>query len=228
MTKFIPAGDLKRHFNVTGHFYTLSVAGSEPLECRSVLEIMHKELDPPGEADAVFVMMNPGSSQPLVGTQHDIDSKQISNFKATTVPTKPDTTQYQVMRVMYCFGWKYVRVLNLSDLREAKSPQFAKRLKQLEPLALGGVHSVFAPQRSAELKRQLQRRAEGPVICAWGVGDFLEPLIQQAETALAGEPCVTGLPKPDQPGRYFHPLPTLQRDKVKWVSEMVKVLKARV
>lgn len=227
MAKFIPAGDLKRHFDVTGHFYTLSVDGSEPLECRSVLEIIHKELNPPGEADAVFVMMNPGSSQPLVETQHEIDSKRVSNFKATTVPTKPDTTQYQVMRVMHCFDWKHVRVLNLSDLREPKSPQFAKRLKQLEPLTRGEVHSVFAPQRAKELQRQLSRRQDGPIICAWGVGDFLDPLIQQAEVALAKEPGVTGLPKPGEPGRYFHPLPTLQRDKEKWVTEMVKLLESR-
>lgn len=39
---FVPASDLKRKYNVFGHFYSLEVPRIETLKCRSVLEITFK------------------------------------------------------------------------------------------------------------------------------------------------------------------------------------------
>ena len=45
--------------------------------------------------------MNPGSSQPLVPVDNRIHTGAVHELRVSLVPTKPDTTQYQVMRVMH-------------------------------------------------------------------------------------------------------------------------------
>src|ERR1700722_18843393 len=105
MVRFIPAEELKRKFDVFGHFYSVQVAPKKVVDCRSVLEIMEATHAPEKTAslstrkpDAVFIMMNPGSSRPLVEVNNHIRADAISDLRISLVPTKPDTTQYQVMR----------------------------------------------------------------------------------------------------------------------------------
>lgn len=134
MVEFIPADELKRKFGVFGHFYSVLVAPKNVVECRSMLEIVVSEYDPKTTAtlssrkpDAVFIMMNPGSSRPLTEVDNRIHAKAIHELPISLVPTKPDTTQYQVMRVMHHCEWRHVRVLNLSDLRCPQSSVFNSR-----------------------------------------------------------------------------------------------------
>jgi hypothetical protein len=176
-------------------------------------------------ADAVFVMMNPGSSKPLFEIEHLVDVNRTGVVGTALVPTKPDTTQYQIMRVMHEVGWTHVRVLNLSDLRDANSRSFAQRFPQLEQAADTSVHSIFARERAEELTAQLRRKPNAPVVCAWGVSDKLNPLIAKATTSLASTADVIGLAKPGQPGKYFHPLPSLQPRKEQWVIQMLEMLR---
>ncbi len=223
---FIPASQLKRQYSVIGHFYSLHVPGAEHLKCRSVLEIASRAARSKPMADAVFVMMNPGSSRPVSETDHVVRSDGISNMSATLVPTVPDTTQYQVMRIMHYTRWQYVRVINLSDLRDPKSDSFSQRYQQIERESGSAVHSVFSPQRAAELKRHLLRKPQGPIVCAWGVSDDLNSLIERATAVLSLEPAVIGLAKPGHPRKYFHPLPSLQSQKEHWVAQMMALLHA--
>jgi hypothetical protein len=72
MVRFISAEELKSKFGVFGHFYSVQVAPKKVAECRSVLEIVEATHAPQKtvalssrKPDAVFVMMNPGSSRPL-------------------------------------------------------------------------------------------------------------------------------------------------------------------
>ena len=218
---FIPASSLKLQYTVLGHFYSLNVPGTEPLKCRSVVEIRSKHARRGARADAVFVMMNPGSSRPVAETNHAVDAAQVAQMVAKLLPTVPDATQYQVMRVMHSMGWDRVRLLNLSDLRDPQSASFAERYVQLEQQAGSKVHSVFAPERSSELQKNLSRKSNAPIVCAWGVGDDLSPLTVRATSALACESSVVGLAKSGQPGRYFHPLPSLQRQKEQWLAQML-------
>lgn len=223
-TAFIPARHLKPHYRVEGHFYQLAVPGAEPLPCRSVLEITALEAGHPSPpADAIFVMMNPGSSKPIHATPQVVGCDHVAEMPAGLAATRPDTTQYQIMRVMHHAGWQRVRVINLSDLREPRSATFAQRYIALEKRDGGRAHSVFAPQRATELRRHLARTPQAPIVCAWGVGKRLDPLIAQATGALASD-ALTGLAKPDAPGKYFHPLPTLQRDKEQWVAGLLAQL----
>jgi hypothetical protein len=176
-------------------------------------------------ADAVFVMMNPGSSKPLVEIEHLVDLDRTGVMATALVPTKPDTTQYQIMRVMHEVGWTHVRVLNLSDLRDANSRSFAQRFPQLEQAADTSAHSIFAQERAEELTAQLRRKPNAPVVCAWGVSDKLDPLIAKATTRLASTADVIGLAKPGHPGKFFHPLPSLQVHKEQWVMQMLAMLR---
>ena len=225
--KFIPAKELKQQYSVLGHFYLLQMQGCAPEKCRSVLEIKAKTVSSNSKADAVFVMMNPGSSKPLEDILHKVSPVGISEMSARLVPTAPDTTQYQVMRVMYYSGWKNVRVINLSDLRNPKGSSFSKQYTELELKSGSTVHSIFSSQRSAELARHLSRQPNAPVVCAWGVSNSLSPLIERASAELAAESSVVGLEKPGHDGKFFHPLPSLQHHKEQWVVQMLDLLNAK-
>lgn len=221
---FIPASNLKLQYNVSGHFYSLHVLGTEVLKCRSVLEITSNAAEGKLMADAVFVMMNPGSSRPVVETDQAVTSDVISQMSTKFVPTVPDTTQYQVMRIMHYKGWQHVRVINLSDLRDPKSGSFSQRYVQLEKESGSTVHSIFSSQRSAELKHHLSRKPLGPIVCAWGVSDNLNSLIERASAILSLETAVTGFKKAGHSGKYFHPLPSMQIQKEQWVAQMLGIL----
>lgn len=225
---FIPAKDLKRQYSVLGHFYSLHALDSERLECRSVLEITSKDSESNPTADAIFVMMNPGSSRPVqeTGAELTVSSDGFAELSVQLVRTVPDTTQYQLMRVMHYSGWRHVRVLNLSDLRDPKSASFVRRYKLLERESGSTAHSLFSSQRLSELKRLLLREPGAPIICAWGVSDDLNPLIKRALAILASESEVTGLEKAGHPGKYFHPLPSIQSHRERWVNQILKLLHA--
>jgi hypothetical protein len=74
----------KQTYGVFGHFYSVELASKEVIECRSVLEITTKARIPKDHAelsalspDAVFIMMNPGSSRPWVEVNNRIRAKAI-------------------------------------------------------------------------------------------------------------------------------------------------------
>lgn len=227
MVDFIPAEALKGKFDVFGHFYSVQVASKRIVECRSVLEIV-EQAETPDETselsnrkpDAVFIMMNPGSSRPLVEVNNSIHSEAIHELPISLVPTKPDTTQYQVMRVMHYCEWRHVRVLNLSDLRCSKSGQFFKQFKGLEEEHLFDAHSVFSDRRTDELDLKLTSGIS--VIRAWGVSPHLDSLIDRCTLKLTKAKAVRGLVKEGTTSKFLHPLPSLQSQQVLWVNRMVE------
>jgi hypothetical protein len=229
MVKFIPAQELKDKFGVFGHFYTIEVAPKKVAECRSVLEIVEAAHAPTKtdalsrrKPDAVFIMMNPGSSRPLADVSNRIHAKLIHELPISLVPTKPDTTQYQVMRVMHYCKWRHVRVLNLSDLRCPKSVVFFKQFKGLEDDFSFDAHSVFSERRKDELALKLTNQNAIPVIRAWGVSPHLDPLIERCLSKLTRAKAVRGLMKDATTNKFFHPLPSLQTEQVLWVDQMVE------
>ncbi|TWT32585.1 hypothetical protein Enr8_23890 [Blastopirellula retiformator] len=230
MTPFLPAAELKKSYDIFGHFYTVAVSPDEVASCRSVLEIIDKRQTPGDvniicdrQPDAVFIMMNPGSSQPLVEVDNHIVADEISKLPISLVPTKPDTTQYQVMRVMRYCGWRHVRVLNLSDLRSPKSPVFIKTFERLEATCGYDAHSIFAPARQNELTKKLPKNRETPLVFAWGLSDKLSPLIARCLNAIPPQQNYTGLLAEGTADKYRHPLPTLQRDKETWFRNMIQL-----
>ena len=229
MVRFIPAGQLKDKYDVSGHFYTVEVAAGKVVACRSVLELVEKAFLPKEltrvsqrKPDAVFIMMNPGSSQPLVEVNNHVHARNIDKLPISLVPTKPDTTQYQVMRLMHYCDWHHVRVLNLSDLRCSKSIDFFKQFKQLEADESFDAHSIFSNQRKAELLSKLTQDAEIPVVRAWGLSQELDPLIERCLSKIGHHRQIRGLMKEGSLDKYLHPLPSLQKQKIEWVNRMVE------
>lgn len=227
MVRFIPAGELKKEYDVFGHFYSVELSPKRVVECRSVLEIVASDHAPKKRAaisnrkpDAVFIMMNPGSSRPLTEANNRIHAKAIHELPISLVPTKPDTTQYQVMRLMHYCEWQHVRVLNLSDLRCPKSGVFFRQFKELEEELLFDAHSVFSDLRKDELALKLIDGVS--VIRAWGVSPHLDSLIDQCTSQLTKATTVRGLMKEGTTNKYLHPLPSLQKQKESWVNRMVE------
>lgn len=229
MVRFIPAEELKNRYDVFGHFYSVEFSRNKFVECRSVLEIVEQAQTPDKmsvlakrKPDAVFIMMNPGSSRPLVDVKNRIAADELHELPISLVPTKPDTTQYQVMRLMHHCEWRHVRVLNLSDLRCSKSGEFFKQFKGLEDEASFDSHSVFSIRRKNELALKMTTDKTIAVICAWGVSAELDPLIERCTSRITKNKTIKGLLKAGTTNKFLHPLPSLQTQKIAWVNRMVE------
>ena len=167
-------------------------------------------------------MMNPGSSRPLIEVNNRIYADEVHDLSISLVPTKPDTTQYQVTRLMHYCEWRHVRILNLSDLRCSKSIEFFKQFKRLEEEHSFDSHSIFSDRRKDELTLKLTKDKTVPVICAWGLSSELDPLIERCVPSIIRNKTVMGLMKEGTTNKYLHPLPSLQKQKISWVNQMVK------
>ena len=156
--EFLYAAELKRRFICYGHFYEMVLMNGEREKCRSVLEIINTSMLPenPSEIsemmpDAVVIMMNPGSSHPVDINHIDGEiayPQSRASMRKDLVLTRPDNTQYQVMRVAVHKGWNHIRVLNLSDLRDPKSGSFLQKADSLAGIMGGHTHSIFCGERT--------------------------------------------------------------------------------
>ncbi len=237
-----PASELKKTFRCYGHFYRLHVEGIEPQLCRSVLEItslpreaVGAKSDPddlfssPDAArnlpDAVVIMMNPGSSRPI--EEGDADSLLTmplpADFQKPLVLTQPDNTQYQIMRIMVSRNWKHVRVLNISDLRDPKSPSFIAKTKVLGGIPSGAAHSLFSKVRKNEREQMLRRKPDAPLILGWGQDAGLIPLAKQCLCCIKGEKIIT-VPSGNDPVLTAHPSPMMQDKKEEWLKSILAAL----
>jgi predicted esterase len=220
MPEFTPAKILKQHYQVFGHFYQVELRGGEQVACRSVVEIVRRE-EIPALPDAIFIMMNPGSSEPLEPVQQLVKLRNLARMKVSLVATKSDPTQYQLMRLMQQMGWRYVRVLNLSDLINTRGAGFARQYNALESQTGFDSHSIFAEERKPELTQQLKRQRGAPIVLAWGLNVALDPLIHQCLNSIGHLEGITGLLVEGSKKKYRHPLPALQVQKQQWVTDMV-------
>jgi uncharacterized protein DUF1643 len=160
---------LRSHFDVTGYFY---VEPTHSYPCRKFLniKIKDKDQDIPEEPDLMVVMMNPGASVPLAGGD---DGRR-------EVPAAPDDTQDRIMKVMLAKGFKYARVLNLSDFRDQNSNTFKPMISTLD--ANFPEHTIFHSSRSAEFTLLFNSTVK--VIVGWGCDDKLARLASLAMTKL--------------------------------------------
>jgi hypothetical protein len=224
---FLYARELKTRFTCYGHFYELLLMNGERALCRSVLEIVDSSIAQSNpsdisemEPDVVVVMMNPGSSHPK--DIHHID-EQLEYPRAGTSPrkklvlTQPDNTQYQVMRVAVRRGWKHIRVLNLSDLRDPKSGSFLQKVDLLSAFVGGHVHSLFCSERADERAHAFKRKGNTPILLGWGQDPGLLPLAEQCMKCLEGEPICT-VTSAVHPLLNAHPSPMLQAKKLQWLE----------
>jgi hypothetical protein len=174
-------------------------------------------------------MMNPGSSHPI----EEGDTNSLLNmplpavFQKPLVLTQPDNTQYQIMRIMISMHWKHVRVLNISDLRDPKSPSFIARTQKLAAAHSSGTnHSLFCKTRTAECHTMLRRKPDAPIIIGWGQDSGLIPLAKQCLSCIEGEKIIT-VPAGNDPALTAHPSPMLQTKKEAWLEAILQALYIR-
>nr|WP_320145258.1 hypothetical protein [uncultured Anaeromusa sp.] len=237
MINFVYADELKKKYCVYGSFYNINFE-STTIECRRLLEIfsiqhLSREKSKSlqyhesflGSPDAVFIMMNPGSSKPLL--PHYIPPTFVHNdtlpekiLNNSLVITQPDNAQYQIMNVMNHKKWNHVRILNLSDIREAKSEHFFSQIKILTGL----LHSIFAPPRLYELQLALSPSVI-PVFAAWGRDKSLIPLATQCLSILPNDYTIKGVRKPGDDYRlYSYASPPPMKYKLKWLEQIEPLL----
>ncbi len=231
--EFLYAAELKKQFACYGHFYELALMNGDRAKCRSVLEIVDASIPQENpsdisemEPDVVVVMMNPGSSHPkeIYHIDEEIEyPKASASMRKELVLTQPDNTQYQVMRVAVSKGWKHIRVLNLSDLRDPKSGSFLQKVDALGGIMGGHVHSMFCAERADECAHSLRRKTRTPILLGWGQDAGLIPLAEQCMKRIAGEPFCT-VASDVHPLLNSHPSPMLQKKKLQWLETMIQEL----
>ncbi len=194
---------MKIQFNITGLYYE-----ELGFKFRKYLDIKKVDTDI-RTPDVMVIMMNPGSSRPVDG----IDNNTKESLAI------PDRTQDQIMKVMLNSNLQYARVLNLSDLREAKSNIFYNKIIEMEDRGVS--HSIFDENRQDDFNQLWVNNV--PVIFGWGVNDYLKPLALKAMKACnASNPY--GILKANSTWKYFHPLPPIYSRQQEWVKTITKQL----
>ncbi len=226
---FIPAEKLKQQYFCLGHFYRLVLENAREFPCRSVLEILKtdkfagfREKIADSHSDALVIMMNPGSSHPLSPTHEDrgvaAGAIRTMELAQPLVPTVPDTTQYQVMRLMTIQNWDHVRVVNLSDLRNPNSVDFLQTASRVKEIPGGSVHSIFSIERQKEWGLRLSMN-RGPVIAGWGQSPRLVELAERCIQSM-GRRKLFGVQAPGHPLRFAHPSPRNHAFKLRWLTDI--------
>lgn len=223
--EFIYADTLKEKFDVWGHFYDLRI-GREVFNCRSSLEIVSKQNGNSSAetADAVVIMMNPGSSvlrdKNYSPVQFSVNEIFSSSWEKEIIPTRPDNAQYQIMRLMTLNDWKHVKVLNLSDLRNGNSGEFSKEFERSVAIDSSHPHCITHESRRAELKNALKTKSNGLVLAAWGSVGVLK---NSAIKMIAYRPTLLGL-KLNEPW-YRYASPYQKELKLDWLTKMDAIVK---
>jgi len=232
--KKLYAEDLKKLFGVYGYFYNLRI-GDEVIGCRSVLDIVAHDSTPFNptdllslKIDSACLMMNPGGSRPIDKSYKPKEISSSSNIydECELVPAVADATQYQIMRVMAKMGWNHMRIFNLSDIRQAKSPLFMTKVEDLATIKDGGVHSMFHESRSSERLKLMGKAGAAPMILGWGRDERLLPLVYQALPKLKKWDTY-GVKANDEGTLYGHPSPMLESKKIEWLASIIKQIKSK-
>ena len=221
MSSWVSPKELKKKYVVRGSYYDL-IDGSQPYQCRDLLEIsdiVHGVIAAGIlRPQALFIMMNPGSSRPA-DSNYSIPRFRIGERTVQSielVPAKPDPTQYQVMRVMSAMDWSYVRVINLSDLRQPDGSKFRVLVQQFESHFGSSIHSIFDAKREDGRLLAFDIESEGPVILAWSVDRLVISLAKKHCGCIPKERIV-GWEKSNTPNAYYHP----SRNRVQWFEEIM-------
>lgn len=218
--KYKYAAELKQIFTVYGHFYNLKIS-DKVFKCRSVLDIKRKGTGiKKNIPDIVVIMMNPGSSKPL-DKNYIPETYSLSAYRKIkskeAVPTRPDNAQYQIMRLMVFNDWNYVRVLNLSDLRNGNSGNFQTDFLNAKNLDNSDPHCITNEKRRVELLDSLRSKSN-KIIAAWGSIDLLK---ESAEIILKQNKKIIGIVNGCLPN-FSHASPMMQVKKEEWLKGIQK------
>lgn len=208
---FTPAAQLKKSFYTEGAFYKLEVDGAS-YKCRGLARIVLKNRDV-DKADALIVMMNPGSCRPIDESYEYPLMDDL--FSVPMVRAVKDPTQYQLMRLMEEMEWNLIYMINLSDLASGNSDEFLS-YKQIMDAAGRSDHSIFSEKRIQSLNAILAGSSRH--IVAWGKNEGIQKEAAHALAVLIEMTNVEGL-SCGYPF-YRHPFPMLKSRCIEWLDDM--------
>ncbi len=205
--------ELNERYEVIGIFKELSVGGRlirtrpEAFICKK--GIAYRDMADQ-KADAVMIMLNPGSCSP-------VSEELFDGWKKA----KPDSTQYQLMRLMEEQRWEKLTILNLSDLCEGNSKEFEVLVKTCE--REGVAHSRFLANPS-EWKKIIS--SANVLLYGWGASPNARRMansygLLDVENILVsyGKQPIAAWDKTKKYPR--HPFPRILVKCEEWLSDMV-------
>lgn len=165
-------------FEVKGSFYSIYIAKVGLIKCRNILTICRKNNSKHIQQDAIFVMMNPGSSKPKKGSDYGT-IYTLNNFKNNgghtinnLVDAEPDNVHLYTMEIMDRKQWNKVTIVNLSDIREADSNKFKKKYRDIMKVITDKesqtITSIFNHKRQ---EKDIIFNNVTDVVVAWGANN---------------------------------------------------------
>ena len=126
------------------------------------------------------------------------------------------------MRLMLFNSWSFVRVLNLSDLRNGNSGKFQTEFINAMKLDKSNPHCLTHEDRNKELLNYLKSKS-GKIIAAWG---SISELKIPAEKILKLNKNIIGVVNSSLPN-YRYASPYMKSQKIRWLNEIQKKLNLR-
>lgn len=223
---FIPAEDLKKRFDITGSFYELEI-NNVIYKCRNRLDIKSKENINTNQPDIIVVMMNPGSSKPI-DNEYIEKRYTVSNLNnlitSKLIETKPDNTQYQIMRLMLERELNHAIVLNLSDLRNGKSGEFSKIFNSLSIIDYSHPDSILNDLRKKEFDSIIENYSQEYILVGWGNLKNQEEFMKKAIDKFSKFKLI-GIKSNNCTYCYGHPSPQQKMQKINWLKEIIEQMK---
>ena len=210
------AKELKSDYSVFGSFYYRIIEDKGEYICRNVCDIRRKDsfLDN-NVLDAYFIMMNPGSCHPK-NEEYIIDkSRKCDSLEM--IECNPDPAQYQIMKLMDNKGWKYVRILNLSDITSGDSIKFRELLRRIS----SDNHSLFSDSRKEELEELMRENTR--IVAAWTRSKEIRKLAILCKDKLKDR-AIYGIPFDKDKIYYKYIKPQLQTQREQILKDLLDAL----
>ncbi|WP_180953531.1 DUF1643 domain-containing protein [Bacillus sp. T33-2] len=217
----MPYPTVHDQFEVEGEFYQ-AVRNETVYPCRRLAVIKTRNYPLKEQYDALLVMANPGSCQPLNPSYQNPTIENVDTV-APLIKAKTDQTQHQIIKLMNQENWNQVAICNLSDLREGNMKNFRDLLRSCE--AAFPQHSIFSNDRKQELK-SLVKQNKGPVILAWGTDTCVSRLAKTALEFFHGNKINPLGWKHNKGPFYYHASPRLHSMKTEWLKKMGEQVKS--
>lgn len=166
---------------------------------RKHLDITSNEIDS-SKPELMIIMMNPGSAEPI---DNDIEYPIPKDPFAKYASVKIDKTIQEIIKVMEELKIKHVRIVNLSDCRQAKSDKFMELVNKgtydnREILTT----SIFHKSRNDDFEKYFIDVI--PILIAWGVSNVLNKFIDLVHAKIGSTEKHYGVK--NKHNKYYHPL----------------------
>lgn len=213
---FRKADKLKKDYSVFGSFYKMK--GNDEQIYRNVCDIKNNEiLNQDHKLDAYIIMLNPGSCHPEDKSYSIPEFKEWNQIEINLVKCCPDQAQYQVMRLMDNRRWKFVRILNLSDIRNGNIEKFEDIFSNMA----SNQHSLFDDSRDDERAKLMSQDAI--IIASWTKQKIIKDLAILCKKELKDKE-ISGIPFDKAKISYKYIKPYIYDQQIKVLEELNSVL----